>query len=176
MGFDAYVTQDMLKEAKGGGRERDRLEITPTDTKESIKLGRNGGVCEYFGCMVKEGLEWHHDYATWMVGGDGVPVGRKEGVYRNISNFRPTDNPFVLEAYEKELMQCTLLCKKHHTHTHTHHRALKKQRYQQPSSAAADFVIPPPSPPQVDWPEMPPFAAGLHWWVRARARVCVCWV
>ena len=122
IGFEAYVTQEMIKQAKEEIKERDKIQITPTDTKESIQMKRNRGVCEYFGCRISTGLEWHNDYVTWSVWGEEKPVRRQEGVYRNISNYRPTNNPFVIEAYEQELMLCTLLCKKHHTHTHTHHR------------------------------------------------------
>ena len=60
-GFEAYVTRDMLREKQEGNKERDRIEVLPTDTKESLKRKRNGGVCEYFGCLRTYGLEWHHD-------------------------------------------------------------------------------------------------------------------
>ena len=124
-GFDAYVTREMLRSYREGKERetRERIQVLPTDTKESLKRKRNEGVCEYFGCRVTEGVEWHHDLS---------PAARREkvGVYRNISNFRPTSNSNVLNAYENQLLYCTLLCKKHHEHTHTEH-LLKKRRLRQ---------------------------------------------
>ena len=137
-GFEAYVTRDMLREKQEGNKERDMIEVLPTDTKESLKRKRNGCVCEYFGCLRTYGLEWHHDYVTWSVGGEGKPVKRKEGIYRNISNFRPTNNPYLIKAYEDELMLCTLLCKLHHIHTHTHHRRKKLCRSQHSSTTTKE--------------------------------------
>jgi hypothetical protein len=61
-GFDEYVTWEEVKNRRDDWR-RPRIEVLPTDTSASLKLKR-GGVCEFPGCTVTEGLEWHHEEKT----------------------------------------------------------------------------------------------------------------
>lgn len=121
----SYVVKPMSNEAcvwveeKKGGKEegaRKRIAIEPHDTKQTLKRKRNGGVCEYAGCGETEGVEWHHDLPSI----EDIRAGKKRrGVYRNPSNYQPTNNPYLLAAYEYEMLLCTLLCKRHHELVHT---------------------------------------------------------
>jgi hypothetical protein len=125
-GFDAYV---VLEKEKGSERRANRLQIhvNEKDTAHTLKGKKNGGVCEYVGCDETNGLEWHHHDKTWAVEGVwGGVWGEKQGVYRKISGFYSSTNPAVHEVYSHQIHKCTLLCKKHHTHTHTHHSLQKR--------------------------------------------------
>ncbi len=127
-GFEAYIVieEQREKETKRESSMR-KGKIQPFDTKESLKRKRNGGVCEWSGCTQTLGLEWHHKSATRLAG-DGK--NSAEGVYRKISNFRPTENENLLDAYEMQMESCTLLCKKHHKETHTQYLREKTQMEQ----------------------------------------------
>jgi hypothetical protein len=127
-GFDCYVTrEDIIREKKG--EKRERIVVEPTDTKHTLKRKRNNGCCEYTGCDAKDKLEWHHEPSffskqppqqTAEGGCGGGGDGGVKGVYRKISDYKPTSNPHVMNAYEQQLQHCSLLCKIHHEHTHTH--------------------------------------------------------
>ena len=146
-GFDCYVTrEDIIREKKG--EKRERIVIEPTDTKHTLKRKRNNGCCEYTGCDAKDKLEWHHEPSFFSKqppqqtaeggcgGRGGGGDGGVKGVYRKISDYKPTSNPHVINAYEQQLQQCSLLCKIHHEHTHTH----LERKF--PSPAAADRCQP----------------------------------
>ena len=60
-------------------------------------------------------------------------------MYRKISDFKPTTNTNVIDAYEKEMQRCDLLCKTHHEHTHTHH-LLEKSRLELQQTAASHLA------------------------------------
>jgi hypothetical protein len=65
-------------------------------------------------------------------------------VYRKISNFRPTENENLLDAYEIQMENCTLLCEQHHKHTHTHY-LLEKNRMEQCAAFLLSLSLLPPT-------------------------------
>lgn len=91
--------------------------VEHTDTKTSLKRKRNDGKCEFPGCTQTDLLEWHHYLHTWL---GPQPANRSNKCFkRYMAHFQPTANAHKLQAYADELQKTTLLCRKHHTHTHT---------------------------------------------------------
>jgi hypothetical protein len=125
---------------------KDKKAIEPTDSKHTLKRKRNGGCCEYPGCCSKGNTEWHHEHATALGlrdqrGGNGQGNSREQnGVYRKVSDFKPTENPHVIHSYEQQMQLCTLLCKIHHENTHTNYLH-EKYRLQQQHTATKRLVI-----------------------------------
>jgi hypothetical protein len=129
-GFEHYITREDKQRKQEEGR-KERIAIETSDTKHTLKRKRNNGCCEFEGCEATEHLEWHHEpsfYSKHLPQQSGVGGcvceggGGDGGVYRKISDFKPTTNPNVINAYEQQMQKCSLLCKNHHetTHTHTH--------------------------------------------------------
>jgi hypothetical protein len=143
--FDHYVTKEQLQQRKEPPM-KDKIVIEPTDTKHTLKRKRNGGCCEYPGCCSKGNTEWHHEHATALGlrdqrGGNGQGNSREQnGVYRKVSDFKPTENPHVIHSYEQQMQLCTLLCKIHHENTHTNYLH-EKYRLQQQHTATKRLVI-----------------------------------
>jgi hypothetical protein len=145
VGFDCFVTREDRRTDKKG-EKRKIIAIEPTDTKHTLKQKRNNGKkTSTHSNRHKDKLEWHHEPSFFSKnpgqqsaegGCKGGGGGGGNGVYRKISDYKPTSNPNVINAYEQQLQQCALLCKIHHECTHTH-TLVENSRLQQQQSVAS---------------------------------------